>query len=123
MNNPFSEEEIRYNRRVHDWIYKLDNGEVYPVRELMNMEDKIQDLEARLKALSDALAEKDRQIIDLEAAKESMTKSWQNELRLNCKMHKELSEYKRECAKQEADIRCKDETIVQLLNQREKHTV
>lgn len=66
--NTFTEEESRECMRVHEWMYKLDNGLVNPIRELMDREDKILDLEAQVKSLSDILAEKDHKIMDLEAA-------------------------------------------------------
>jgi len=62
------EEVLRNARRIHDWMYKLDNGLIDPIDELMDMEDKILNLEAQVKSLSDILAEKDHKIVDLEAA-------------------------------------------------------
>lgn len=62
-------EEILINaRRIYEWTYKLDNKLVDPIDELMDMEDKILDLEAQVKSLSDILAQKDHKIMDLEAA-------------------------------------------------------
>jgi len=116
-----NEEIFRNAGRVDEWMYKLDNLLVDPIKELMDMEDKILNLEAQVKSLSDILAEKDHKIMELESDKESMTKSWLNEVRLNGKVRKELSEYKTKCAAQEAAIRCKDAAIIQLSNQREKH--
>jgi len=49
-------------------MYKLDNELVDPIEELMGREDKILDLEAQVKSLSDILAEKEHKIMDLEAA-------------------------------------------------------
>ena len=85
------------------------------------MENKITDLEAQVKSLSDTLAEKDHKIMDLEAEKERLIRTWGAELCRNGKIRKELSEYKTKCAKQEAAIRCKDMAIIELANKREKH--
>lgn len=82
---------------------------------------KILDLEAQVNSLSDTLAEKDHKIMDLEEDKKRLTRSWQDELRMNGKIRKELSEYKTKCAAQEAAIRCKDGMIIELANKCEKH--
>lgn len=115
-------EEILINaRRIYEWTHKLENKLVDPIDELMDMEDKIADLEAKAKSLSDTLAEKEHKIMDLEADKERLTRTWGNELRMNGKIRKELREYKTKCAKQEAAIRCKDAMIIELANKYEKH--
>lgn len=118
---PYTEEEMNYANRIHEWMYKLENYLADPIDELIKGEDKITDLEAQVKSLSDILAEKDHKIMDLEADKERLTRSWLDELQMNGKIRKELLEYKTKCAAQEAAIRCKDGMIIELANKREKH--
>lgn len=111
----FDQNSIEAAKKVTELMGK-PLGEI--AMEILDLEAQVNSL---VNSLSDILAEKDHKIIDLEADKERLTRSWQDELRMNGKIRKELREYKTKCAAQEAAIRCKDGMIIELANKREKH--